>query len=395
MIVQSITVLGSTGSIGKSTLDVLLSHTDKYRVFALTANTQVDLLAKQCLACRPEFAVVSNNHYAKQLVDLLKGTPCKTQVLHGEDALIDVSASSEVDAVMAAIVGAAGLMPTFAAVQAGKRVMLANKESLVMSGGLFMQAAKKSGALILPTDSEHNAIFQCLPDQVVVDGDTLANAGVSKLLLTGSGGPFRTTPKADLKNITPEQACAHPNWSMGKKISVDSATMMNKGLEFIEACWLFNAAPADIDILIHPQSIVHSMVQYCDGSVVAQLGQPDMRTPIAHCLAWPQRIEANVAPLDFAALKELSFEQPDFNQFVCLDLAINAIKEGKGAPVALNAANEVAVEAFLHRKIPFTAIADTIAQVLQGWDDVEPTNIDMVIDQDNIAREKARSYLSR
>jgi len=393
--VQSITVLGSTGSIGKNTLDVLLLHKDTYRVFALTANTQVALLAKQCLVCHPEFAVVSTDYHAQKLISLLKDTSCKTRVLHGKEALVEVSASSDVNTVMAAIVGAAGLMPTFAAVQAGKRVLLANKESLVMSGGLFMQAAKKSGALILPTDSEHNAIFQCLPDQVVVGGNTLTSAGVSKLLLTGSGGPFRTTAKADLKNITPEQACAHPNWSMGKKISVDSATMMNKGLEFIEACWLFHAAPCDIDILIHPQSIVHSMVQYCDGSVMAQLGQPDMRTPIAHCLAWPQRIEANVAPLDFASLKELTFEQPDFDQFVCLDLAINAIKAGNGAPVALNAANEIAVEAFLQRKIPFTAIADTIAQVLQEWDGVEPTNIDMVIEQDNIAREKARSYLSR
>lgn len=389
---QQVCVLGSTGSIGVSTLDVLATHKEQFGVFALTANTQVDALVKQCLDVDPKYAVIRDESRKADLSERLKAASCDTQVLAGEAALAEVAAAEEVDIVMAAIVGAAGLVPTLAAVEAGKRVLLANKESLVMSGKLFMESAKQNGAVILPIDSEHNAIYQCLPEPC----ESLIEAGVQKILLTGSGGPFRETPLAELHSVTPDQACAHPNWSMGRKISVDSATMMNKGLEFIEACWLFHAQPEQIDIVVHPQSIIHSMVQYVDGSVLAQMGNPDMRTPIAHCLGWPNRVEAGVAPLDFFALQGLDFCRPDYKRFPALALATNAIKSGGTYPVALNAANEVAVELFLSGHIKFTDIAQIIAHVLDQWDSSEPDCIDVVKSADQLARNSAnKAAISR
>lgn len=384
---QQVCILGSTGSIGISTLDVLTAHPDKYSVFALTANTQVELLVQQCVSASPKYAVIRDESLRDELVARLKEAQSSTQVLSGERALSDVSSAPEVDTVMAAIVGAAGLEPTLAAVEAGKRVLLANKESLVMSGKLFIQSAKRSGAEILPIDSEHNAIFQCLPSTY----DSLESDGVQKILLTGSGGPFRETPLADLRYVTPDQACAHPNWSMGRKISVDSATMMNKGLEFIEACWLFDATPDQIDIVVHPQSIIHSMVQYVDGSVLAQMGNPDMRTPIAHCLGWPERIDSGVAPLDFFALNGLDFCRPDYSRFPALQLATDAIKQGGTYPVALNAANEIAVDLFLGGEIAFTHISKIIGGVLDNWDSSEPDAIEVVKSADVLARDKANA----
>lgn len=382
---QQVCVLGSTGSIGVSTLDVLASNSDRFAIYALTANTSIELLVEQCAKFSPKYAVVRDESRYQALKQRIEALGCGTEVLAGEKALCDVATTHEVDTVMAAIVGAAGLEPTLAAVAAGKRVLLANKESLVMSGKLFMQAAKRASALVLPIDSEHNAIFQCLPQPYT----SLANSGVKKILLTGSGGPFRDTPLAELDGVTPDQACAHPNWSMGRKISVDSATMMNKGLEFIEACWLFDAAPEQIDIVVHPQSIIHSMVQYVDGSVLAQMGNPDMRTPIAHCLDWPNRIESGVASLDFFALQGLDFCQPDYQRFPALTLATNAIKSGGTYPVALNAANEIAVALFLNGKIKFTDITVIIAAVLEDWESCEPDTIAAVKDADAIARRQA------
>lgn len=350
--IQNITILGSTGSVGVSTLDVVLKHPDRYRVFALVANKRVDLIVPQIQACKPRFVVMNDSSAALQLerqLQLLKIS--FTEVLTGEQGVIGVAEHEEVDTVMAAIVGAAGLTSTMAAVQAGKKVLLANKESLVMAGHLLMQAVEKNGAVLLPVDSEHNAIFQCMP---VNYRQGLAKNAVRKILLTGSGGPFRQTPLNQLSNVTPDQACAHPNWDMGKKISVDSATMMNKGLEYIEACWLFDADPDQIEIVIHPQSVIHSMVEYLDGSVLAQLGNPDMRTPIAHCLAYPERIESGVASLDIIATATLDFESPDYQRFPCLRLAQEAAKEGGTAMAVLNAANEVAVAAFLEQRVRFT-----------------------------------------
>ncbi len=386
---QQLTVLGSTGSIGVSTLDVVARHPERYEVFALTANSQVDALLKQCLDVKPRYAVMRDEASAAQLQQALHSAGSHATVLSGAQGLVDVAEASDVQVVMAAIVGAAGLESTLAAVRAGKKVLLANKESLVMAGGLFMQAVRDSGAVLLPIDSEHNAIFQCLPEGY----RGLSSAGVRRILLTGSGGPFRTADVASLVNVTPDQACAHPNWSMGRKISVDSATMMNKGLEFIEACWLFNASPDQIEVVIHPQSVIHSMVEYTDGSVLAQMGNPDMRTPIAHALAWPERIESGVASLSFLEVSRLDFEAPCLERFPGLGLSIEAAKAGGIMPSVLNAANEVAVEAFLHSGIGFTRIPQVIDEVLQRVSNFEPSTLGEVQEADLQARRMAESIL--
>ncbi|WGL16588.1 1-deoxy-D-xylulose-5-phosphate reductoisomerase [Microbulbifer bruguierae] len=387
---QSVCVLGSTGSIGVSTLDVLSRHPQQYRVFALTARERVEALAQQCREFRPHYAVVLDETRAQSLRQSLRTDGIETEVLSGIEGLCQVASDERVSVVMAAIVGAAGLKPTLAAVKAGKKVLLANKESLVMAGPLFMDALARSGAQMLPIDSEHNAIFQCLPYPC----DSLDEAGVERILLTGSGGPFRTTDPAALERVTPEEACNHPNWSMGRKISVDSATMMNKGLEFIEACYLFRAAPADIQVVVHPQSIVHSMVQYRDGSLLAQMGNPDMRTPIAHALAFPQRIDSGVAALDLIAQGRLDFEAPDEVRFPCLRLAREAMEAGGSAPTTLNAANEVAVQAFLDGALPFTGIARVIEKVMKSTAVVELTDLDAVEKADQKARELAVEMLA-
>ncbi len=388
---QWVTVLGSTGSIGLSTLDVIAAHPDRFRLYALTAHQQTDVLFEQCRVFQPKYAVLRDAALAAELRGKLLEAGCDVEVLEGDAALNQVAAADEVDLVVAAIVGAAGLEPTLAAVNAAKRVLLANKESLVMAGQLFMNAIADSGATLMPVDSEHNAIFQCLP----LGYTCLAGAGVRRILLTGSGGPFRLTPRDELGDITPDQACAHPNWSMGRKISVDSATMMNKGLEFIEACWLFRARPEDIEVVVHPQSIVHSMVEYLDGSVLAQLGNPDMRTPIAHCLSWPERIESRVPSLDFRQLAALEFSEPDLQRFPCLHLAMEAMRAGGTAPTALNAANEVAVASFLTGQLKFTGISDLIAAVMDIWPNSEPTSLDAVKEADLEARALASARLVR
>ncbi|WP_339671387.1 1-deoxy-D-xylulose-5-phosphate reductoisomerase [Dasania marina] len=395
--VENITVLGATGSIGVSTLDVCARHPERYRIFALTANSSVVELAAQVAQHKPRYAVLRDPQAAEQLVTLLKEQGLHdTEVLSGDEGLNAVASHVEVDTVMAAIVGAAGLAPTMVAVESGKKVLLANKEALVMAGGLFMEAVKKSGSVLLPIDSEHNAIFQCMPSQSQQGQGShpLAASGIRKILLTGSGGPFRQTPLEQLAAVTPDQACAHPNWSMGRKISVDSATMMNKGLEFIEACWLFNAQPEDIEIVIHPQSIIHSMVEYVDGSVLAQLGNPDMRTPIAHALAWPERIASGVPSLDIITTATLDFEAPDYQRFPCLGLAAQAVKTGKTAMVVLNAANEVAVEAFLNQQIRFTDIPVIIRSVLASAQLVEPSTLAVVQLADQQARDLAQQQVA-
>jgi len=360
---QNITVLGSTGSIGVSTLDVIRRHPDRYRAFALCAHSQVDKLFEQCVEFRPRFAALRDATLAAQLAERCRAAGLDTEIRHGVESLIEFSSLPEVDAVMAAIVGAAGLEPTLAAARAGKKVMLANKEVLVMAGELFMHAVREHGASLLPVDSEHNAIFQSLPGDFARGLD---QCGVQKILLTASGGPFRNTPLADLANVTPDQACAHPNWVMGRKISVDSATMMNKGLEVIEARWLFDAPPEMIQVVVHPQSVIHSAVQYVDGSVLAQMGNPDMRTPIAYAMAWPERIAAGVEPLDLFKIARLDFVAPDFERFRCLQLAYDVLREGGTAPAILNAANEVAVAAFLDGALPFLGIAQLDEAVLQA-----------------------------
>lgn len=390
--VQRITVLGATGSIGLSTLDVIARHPERYEVFALTGFSRLTELQALCLLHRPRFVVVPDEAAAETLQVALRAAGQACEVLVGEEGLCAVAAHAEVDAVMAAIVGAAGLKPTLAAVRAGKKVLLANKEALVMSGALFMQAVRESGATLLPIDSEHNAIFQCLPHDYARG---LAAVGVRRVLLTASGGPFRETPVADLQHVTPEQACAHPNWSMGRKISVDSASMMNKGLELIEACWLFDAAPAQIEVVIHRQSVIHSLVDYIDGSVLAQMGNPDMRTPIAHALAWPQRIDSGVAPLDLFTIGRLDFQRPDEQRFPCLRLAREAAQVGGTAPAILNAANEVAVEAFLQRRVRFTDIPRMIESVLNSQASQAVQSLDMVLAADSQARELARQWLAR
>ncbi len=394
--IQSITVLGATGSIGVSTLDVVARHPERYKVFALTADRRWQVLATQCLVHQPRYAVLKDPESARELELELRRQGCKTEVLQGSVALEQVAAHEQVDTVMAAIVGAAGLLPTLAAVRAGKKVLLANKEALVMAGGLFTRAVAEHKAVLLPIDSEHNAIFQCLPNhRADYLRDGLKSSGVRKILLTASGGPFRNTPVSDLPKVTPEQACAHPNWSMGQKISVDSATMLNKGLELIEACWLFNTRPQQIQVVIHPQSVIHSMVEYIDGSVLAQLGNPDMRTPIAHALAWPERIESGVASLDLIATARLDFSSPDYARFPCLQLAQQAAEVSGTAPAILNAANEEAVAAFLQRKIRFDQIAVVIADVLARLPSIEPLDLAHVQGADTEARALAQQLIAR
>jgi len=389
--VKQITVLGSTGSIGVSTLDVVARHSDRFRIFALTANSNVGRMAQQIKDFAPRYAVMSNSEAATQLRELLAGTHNKTEILAGETALAQVAADSDVDFVMAAIVGAAGLLPTLAAVRAGKRILLANKEALVMCGALFMEAVQHSGAELLPIDSEHNAIFQCLPAQ---HRHGLEPIGVRRMVLTASGGPFRDKPFAEFDTITPEQACAHPNWRMGRKISVDSATMMNKGLELIEACWLFNTSHDKVDVLVHRQSVIHSMVEYLDGSVIAQMGNPDMRIPIAYGLSWPQRIDSGVASLDLMQIAQLDFEPLDHDKFPCLSLASQAIATGGTVPVALNAANEVAVAAFLDGRLSFTGIYRLVDAVLQQYQGQVADSVDFVLAEDLRARNLANSLLN-
>lgn len=389
---QRLTVLGSTGSIGKSTLDVVARHPDKYQITALTANQQDELLFEQCQRFHPRYAVLLDEAACERLKNNLQVAGSTTEVLCGTAALEQVSVLPEVDAVMAAIVGAAGMPPTLAAAKAGKKILLANKETLVLAGHLFMDAIHKSGSALLPIDSEHNAIFQALPRDYT--GDMRAS-GVSKILLTASGGPFRNTPLEQLRNVTPEQACAHPNWSMGRKISVDSASMMNKGLEVIEAHWLFNASADDIQVVVHPQSVIHSMVQYVDGSVLAQLGNPDMRTPIAYALAYPERIAAGVASLDLFQIAKLDFVAPDFVRFPCLGLAYQALRAGGTVPALLNAANEVAVAAFLESKIAFLDIPRLIEAVLTSVARQEVNALQDVLDADAAARRAAQEWVTR
>ncbi len=390
---QRITILGATGSIGKSTLAVIAEHESRFEIFALTAQSNVASMTELCLAYQPQYAVMVDKKAAAALQQALAG--CKTEVLAGKEALNQVAAAAEVDIVMAAIVGAAGLMPTMAAVAAGKRVLLANKEALVMSGQLFMDAVAQHGAQLLPIDSEHNAIFQCLPESIQqpLGNASLAAAGISQILLTGSGGPFRETPLTELAQQSPRAACAHPNWSMGQKISVDSATMLNKGLEYIEARWLFNCEREQLQVVIHPQSVIHSMVSYKDGSVIAQLGQPDMRTPIAYGLSYPERMESGVAALDFATLNELTFCAPDPQRYPCLQLAIEACWSGQWATTALNAANEVAVAAFLKEQIAFTEIAKTCDKVLQKLSSQELDSVAALIALDQEARAIAQQVM--
>jgi 1-deoxy-D-xylulose-5-phosphate reductoisomerase len=388
---RHIAILGSTGSIGVNTLDVIRAHPDRFKVFALTASKQVELLAEQCIEFAPAIAVIGDAQGATRLTALLSGKGIRTQVLYGPEALLTAVTDSGCDTVMAAIVGAAGLVPTLAAAKAGKRVLLANKEALVMSGHLFMQAMKAGGGELLPIDSEHNAIFQCLPDQFTKAPHPAL--GVEELWLTASGGPFRNTPLEELSAITPAQACAHPNWVMGRKISVDSATMMNKGLEVIEAFWLFGLPLEKIKVLIHPQSVVHSMVRYVDGSVMAQLGQPDMRTPIAYGLAWPERIGAGVAPLNLTQLASLSFSEPDLERFPCLALAFAAAKSGGVAPTVLNAANEIAVAAFLDEGMPYLQIPQVVEKTLNAIQASSVDSLEVILDIDTQARSAARNFI--
>jgi len=391
MLKQQICILGATGSIGVSTLDVIARHPERYQVFALTAHTQIEKLAQQCAAFQPTYAVVATADLAQQLENSLRQVSPKTSVLHGAQALCDVASATECDVVMAAIVGAAGLPASLAAARAGKRILLANKEALVMSGQLFIDAVRQSGAILLPIDSEHNAIFQCLPAGFQRD---LAGSGISKIILTASGGPFLNREVASLHNVTPEQAIAHPNWVMGRKISVDSASMMNKGLEVIEAHWLFGAAPDKIEVLIHPQSLVHSMVSYEDGSLLAQLGNPDMRTPIAYGLAYPERVASGVEALDLSKFLQLNFYQPDFQRFPCLRLAYEALRAGASAPVVLNAVNEVAVDAFLNSALGFMQIETVIAQALEKMPQQGVDTLEAIFEIDTEARRVAHSYIS-
>jgi 1-deoxy-D-xylulose-5-phosphate reductoisomerase len=378
-----VALLGSTGSIGVNTLDVIARHPGRFRVFALTANSQVDKLAEQCVRFQPRFAVMADSDAAMRLQQQLQVTAPDVQVLAGTDGLVQVAAMDGVDVVMAGIVGAAGLLPSLAAARAGKRILLANKEALVMSGALFMQAVQENGATLLPVDSEHNAIMQCLPDDYAPGP---APRSVSRITLTASGGPFRALALDKLAAVTPEQACAHPNWVMGRKISVDSATMMNKGLEVIEAGWLFGLPIEQISVLLHPQSVIHSLVEYHDGSVLAQMGNPDMRIPISHALGHPQRIVSGAEPLDLLALATLQFEAPDDERYPCLALATTAWQTGGTAPTLLNAANEVAVQAFLDERIGFTAIPAVIEQVLQECSVHAADTLEMILADDAAAR---------
>jgi len=392
MTMRSVAVFGATGSIGMNTLDVIARHPERFSVFAVTANRQIDRLYEQCLRFTPRFAAVSSAEDAQKLAQRLKGAGCRTEVLTGEGVLESIAAHPDVDIVMAAIVGAAGFNSTFAAARAGKRLLLANKEAAVLGGALFMDAVREGGATLLPIDSEHNAIFQALPRDYA---GGLESAGVRRIVLTASGGPFRDCPIEHLASVTPEQACAHPNWVMGRKISVDSATMMNKGLEVIEAHFIFQAPAENIDVVVHPQSVIHSMVEYVDGSVIAQLGNPDMRTPIAHALGYPERLEAGVQTLDLCAISQLDFSKPDFERFPCLELAYEALREKGTAPAVLNAANEIAVEAFLRNRLAFRSIADVIAATLEraGVQAVETP--ESLFEADRRARELARDETDR
>jgi len=393
--VKGVAILGSTGSIGVSTLDVVARHPDLYRVVALSANTNVRGILAQCREFRPELAAMADPGSARSLKDALAAERIATEVMAGAAGLEAVATHPDASDLMAAIVGAAGVLPTLAAVRLGRRVLLANKEALVVSGALFMAAAAASGAQILPIDSEHNALFQCLPPNFA---EGLERVGVESILLTASGGPFRRHSLAELREVTPQQACAHPNWDMGRKISVDSATMMNKGLEVIEARWLFDARPDQVRVVVHPQSVIHSLVQYVDGSVLAQLGNPDMRTPIAHALAWPQRHGSGVAPLDLFEIARLDFEPPDLQRFPCLRLAFEAITEGGTAPAVLNAANEVAVARFLKGRLRFTAIAEVVERTLASYPHRAAEDLLELLDADAHARvlaeQQARSVVS-
>ena len=389
---QVLTILGSTGSIGESTLDVVSRHPEKFRVFALAGHRQVDKLAAQCKQFRPEYAVVGDAGHAAELEKKLKQEGIDTQVLYGAQALIDVASADEVSGVMCAIVGAAGLPSALAAAQKGKTIYLANKETLVVSGALFMETARQNGAAVLPIDSEHNAIFQVLPRDYT---GRLNEHGINSIILTASGGPFLNTDLSTFDSITPEQAVKHPNWSMGRKISVDSASMMNKGLELIEAHWLFNCPSEKLEVVIHPQSVIHSMVRYRDGSVLAQLGNPDMRTPIAYCLGLPERIDSGVGELDFGGLSALTFQKPDFDRFPCLKLAYQAMNAGGAAPCVLNAANEVAVAAFLDKRIKFTDIAKVVAHCLaQDFSDGHH-DIESLLAQDAQTRRQAEAFIGK
>jgi len=394
----NVAILGSTGSIGTSTLDVIARQSERFNAFALTANKNIERLYNQCVQFLPEVAVMVDEAAADELQQRLQSNPGTQhiKVLCGNEALDDVASAEQVDYVMAAIVGAAGLSSSLAAARSGKRILLANKESLVMSGDLFMQTVKENGATLLPVDSEHNAIFQSMPETLNniyanadinnADPGNLQEFGVEKILLTASGGPFLNKSLAELHNVTPDQACAHPTWEMGRKISVDSATMMNKGLEVIEASWLFNACADDIQVVIHPQSVIHSMVSYSDGSVLAQLGNPDMRTPIAHAMAWPERMNSGVEQLDIFKVAQLNFEQPDFERFVCLRLAYDALRTGGTAPAVLNAANEIAVDAFLQEQITFTQIAEVVQQTIEQLAAVPAESLEIILAADAEAR---------
>ncbi|SEO54448.1 1-deoxy-D-xylulose-5-phosphate reductoisomerase [Aquisalimonas asiatica] len=388
----TVTILGATGSIGTSALDVMARHPGRFRVRALTGHRNIGLLAQQCRRFRPELAVVADAQAASALREQLGAACGDIQILYGEDGL-EYAAGSGADITVAAIVGAAGLRPALRAVADGGRILLANKESLVMAGALFMDAVARSGATLLPLDSEHNAVFQCLPGNF--SRARPVDSGVTRVLLTASGGPFRATPRSELEQVTPEQACAHPNWSMGRKISVDSATLMNKGLEVIEASWLFGIDADHLDVVVHPQSIVHSLVEYVDGTMLAQMSNPDMRTPIAHALGWPERLEAGVTPLDLVGLGRLDFGAPDHDRFPCLGLAYQALRAGGSAPAVLNAANEEAVSAFLDQCLPFTGIATVIETALECAETVDLTGIDALLAVDGAARRVARDAIAR
>ncbi|MCT4713564.1 1-deoxy-D-xylulose-5-phosphate reductoisomerase [Enterobacteriaceae bacterium H18W14] len=394
---KQLTILGSTGSIGASTLSVVRHNPEQFSVTALVAGKNVARMAEQCLEFRPSWAVMDDEASAQRLREILRGQGSATQVLAGQKAACEMAALDEVDQVMAAIVGAAGLLPTLAAIAAGKQVLLANKESLVTCGRLFMEAVQRSGAQLLPIDSEHNAIFQSLPETIQqnLGYAELEDNGVSSIILTGSGGPFRETPIGELAAMSPDQACCHPNWSMGRKISVDSATMMNKGLEYIEARWLFNAHAKQMEVLIHPQSVIHSMVRYRDGSVLAQLGAPDMRTPIAHAMAFPERVVSGVEPLDFCKIGTFTFMEPDYHRYPCLKLAMEAFEQGQAATTVLNAANEIVVDAFLHDRLRFTDIAALNRAVLEQVDLTEPQSVEEVQVIDATAREVAKNLVTR
>jgi 1-deoxy-D-xylulose-5-phosphate reductoisomerase len=392
---KQMTILGSTGSVGTSTLSVVRSNPDDFTVKALVAGRNVDVMAQQCLEFQPAYASMADEASARALKAILAEQGCRTEVLSGPDAAIELAALDDVDQVMSAIVGAAGLLPTLAAVRAGKQVLLANKESLVTCGRIFMDAVRQSQSQLLPIDSEHNAIFQSLPEAVQkqLGFASLEEHGISRIILTGSGGPFRELPLNQFSDVTPDQACAHPNWSMGRKISVDSATMMNKGLEYIEARWLFNASAAEMEVIIHPQSVIHSMVRYCDGSVLAQLGSPDMRTPIAHAMAYPQRVKTEVEALDFCKMGAMTFGAPDYARYPCLQLAIEASNTGQAATTALNAANEISVAAFLNGELRFTDIASLNREVMEQLVSAEPDSVEEVLQIDALARARAKAKL--